>query len=241
MHCVGASWTYLLKKKKHHRPLLEDSCLPKTDFSRDKKPHLFLYQNYIRNHLGIGEGLVTGVFRIWGPLPRPRGGAKNPEDTGYKTFSYMKSSSNFLSISFWLSLPSFLLYVIIAIKARRRISWDTSMRYHGNGADLPRHKDDTDRPHGAMKKSKKKWWKRKTKRWNQKLYFSDFGRPSDRLYCTFRNPGETVRNSGRQVRDLKIHYEKLSWTLRILEDSPIATQAPFIIHKLKSAPSWAGK
>jgi hypothetical protein len=42
----------------------------------------------------------------------------------------MKSSSNFLSISFSL-------YVIIAIKAR-------------SGADLPRHKDDTDRLHGAI-------------------------------------------------------------------------------------------
>ncbi len=76
--------------------------LPETDFSSDKKPHLFLYKNYVRHHLGVGEGLVNGTFRIWGPVPGPRGEAKNPEGIEYKTFSYMKSSSNFLSISFGL-------------------------------------------------------------------------------------------------------------------------------------------
>jgi hypothetical protein len=92
----------------------------------------------------------------------------------------------------------------------------------------------------SIKKNDEK--KKKTKRWKQKLYVSDFGRPSDRLYWTFRNPEGTVRNSGRQVRELKIHYAKLSWTLHVLEDGPIATQAQFIIiHKIKRAPSWAGK
>ncbi len=38
---------------------------------------------------------------------RPRGGAKNLKGTNYKTFSYIKSSSIFLSISFWPFLPSF--------------------------------------------------------------------------------------------------------------------------------------
>jgi len=48
---------------------------------------------------------------------RLRGGAKNPEVTGYKTFSYVKSSSIFLFASFWLfcwgsSFRSFLIYVL---------------------------------------------------------------------------------------------------------------------------------
>jgi hypothetical protein len=30
-----------------------------------------------------------------------------------------------------------------------------------------------------------------------KLYLSDFGRPSDRWHCVFRNPEDTVRNWAR--------------------------------------------
>jgi hypothetical protein len=53
---------------------------------------------------------------------RLRGGVKNPEGTGYKTFSYLKSSSNFFYASFCLfffrvNFRSFLIYVLIVIKA----------------------------------------------------------------------------------------------------------------------------
>jgi hypothetical protein len=46
-----------------------------------------------------------------------------------------------------------------------------------------------------LKRSKKNMMEKKNEKMrNQKLYFSDFGRPSDRLYCTFRNPEGTVKN-----------------------------------------------
>jgi hypothetical protein len=35
------------------------------------------------------------------------------------------------------------------------------------------------------------------KKKRSKLYLLDFGRPSDRLHCAFRNPEDTVRNSAR--------------------------------------------
>ncbi len=67
---------------------------------------------FSQNCLGAGEGFVTGTLWIRGPVPRPIGsgvGSQNLEGTGYETFSlsYVKSSSNFLSISFWLFPSSF--------------------------------------------------------------------------------------------------------------------------------------
>jgi hypothetical protein len=62
-----------------------------------------------------------------------RGGAKNPKGSSYKTFSSIKFSSIFLSISFWPFLPSFqfcLLYFLIVIKATTESpetpQWETS-------------------------------------------------------------------------------------------------------------------
>jgi hypothetical protein len=59
-----------------------------------------------------------------------------------------------------------------------------------------------------LKRSFLKMMGKKTKRWNKKLYLPDFGKPSDKMYCSFRNPEGSVRNLG-QVRTWK--YTTENW------------------------------
>jgi hypothetical protein len=96
----------------------------------------FLSLNLSLQTLGIGEGFIIGTFQIWGPILRPVSWGEGPKiqkGSNYKTFSSIKFSSNFLSISFWPFLPSFqfcLLYFLIVIKATTESpetpQWETS-------------------------------------------------------------------------------------------------------------------
>jgi hypothetical protein len=76
--------------------------------------------------LCIGERFCNRYLPVLRSPPeagRLRGGVKNPEGTGSKTFSYLKFSSIFFNASFWLIyffgsfFRSFLIYVLIVIKA----------------------------------------------------------------------------------------------------------------------------
>ncbi len=82
---------------------------------------------------------------LWSPSEagKLRGGVKNPKGIGYKTFSYLKSSSIFFNASFWpfffgghfFVLFSFMFVSILFIKSRSlsvRLSDATVSRFNSS-------------------------------------------------------------------------------------------------------------